>query len=170
MREFDHSLAIRRLPRRVLDAFFDDDDLAAWWHVTRSLCHPRPLGSYAIEWAPTESRDDVLGRLGGAFHGTVIDFKPGREFFVADAYWLPPDGEPIGPMALEVTCTTLGERVDAPARRGSQARTEQPALDALLRHCWRPSNADGVARTTLKTAPRRQRPVVVVTSRAFSRT
>ena len=53
----------------------------------------------------------MLGRLGGAFRGTVIDFKPGREFFVADAYWLPPDGEPIGPMALEVTCTTLGERV-----------------------------------------------------------
>ena len=110
MREFDHSLAIEAPPSRILDAFFNSDDLAAWWHVTRSLCHPRPLGNYAIEWAQTETRDSVLGRLGGAFRGTVIDFKPGREFFVADAYWLPPDGGPIGPMALEVTCTKLGDR------------------------------------------------------------
>jgi uncharacterized protein YndB with AHSA1/START domain len=110
MRDFDHSLAIAVPPRRILDAFFDAEDLASWWHVTRSLCHPRPLGSYAVEWPPTDWRDDVLGRLGGAFRGTVIEFKPGREFFVADAYWLPPDGEPIGPMALEASCTALGER------------------------------------------------------------
>jgi uncharacterized protein YndB with AHSA1/START domain len=111
MREFDHSLAIAAPPVRVLEAFFNADDLAAWWGVSRSLCHPRPLGSYAIEWPTTESTDDVLGRLGGAFRGIVIEFKPGREFFVADAYWLPPDGEPIGPMALAVNCTTLGDRV-----------------------------------------------------------
>ena len=29
-------------------------------------------------------------------------------FFVADAFWLPPDGEPIGPMALEVTLQDRG--------------------------------------------------------------
>ena len=39
------------------------------------------------------------------FTRTVMEFKPGREFFLADAYWLPPDGDPIGPMALEVTCS-----------------------------------------------------------------
>ena len=111
MREFDHSVAIAAPAARVLDAFFNPDDLAAWWHVSRSLCHPRPFGNYAVEWPPTEGQDEVLGRLGGAFRGTVIEFKPGKEFFVADAYWLPPDGEPIGPMALEAGCTTLGERV-----------------------------------------------------------
>jgi uncharacterized protein YndB with AHSA1/START domain len=110
MRDFDHSLTIEVPAMRILDAFFNADDLAAWWHVSRSLCLPRPLGSYAIEWQPTEWRDDVLGRLGGTFRGTVIEFKAGREFFVADSYYLPPDGEPIGPMALEVTCTSLGER------------------------------------------------------------
>ena len=110
MREFTHSLTIQAPPAAVLDAFFDPDALASWWHVTRSLCVPRPLGVYAVEWAPTEWKDDVLGRLGGAFRGTVIEFKAGREFFIADAYWLPPDGEPVGPMALEATCTLLGER------------------------------------------------------------
>ena len=111
MREFDHSLMIAAAPARILDAFFNGNDLAAWWHVSRSLCIPRELGSYAVEWDPTEWKDDLLGRLGGVFRGTVIDFKPGREFFVADCYWLPPAGEPIGPMALDAGCTALGERV-----------------------------------------------------------
>jgi uncharacterized protein YndB with AHSA1/START domain len=110
MREFTHSLTIEAPPAAVLDAFFDPDALSSWWHVTRSLCVPRPLGVYAVEWEPTEWRDDVLGRLGGAFRGTVIEFKAGREFFIADAHWLPPDGEPLGPMALEATCTLLGDR------------------------------------------------------------
>ena len=94
----------------MIDAFFDPAALAAWWQVARSLCVPRPLGGYAVEWAATDWSDEVLGRLGGAFRGVVIEFKPGREFFVGDAYWLPPDGEPIGPMALEVRCDTDGER------------------------------------------------------------
>jgi uncharacterized protein YndB with AHSA1/START domain len=110
MREFTHSLTISAPPAAVLDAFFQHDALATWWHVTRSLCVPRPLGVFAVEWTPTVWKDDVLGRLGGAFRGTVIEFKAGREFFIADAYWLPPDGEPIGPMALEATCTALGDR------------------------------------------------------------
>lgn len=104
-REFAHSLVINAPPAAVLDAFFDHDVLQSWWQVTRSLCVARPLGSYAVEWETTEWRDDLLGRLGGGLHGTVIDFKPGREFFIADAHWLPPDGPPLGPMALEATCS-----------------------------------------------------------------
>src|SRR4029077_672031 len=46
---------------------------------------------------------EMLGRLCGVAGGTVIQFQPSTGFFVADAFWLPPDGDPIGPMALEVT-------------------------------------------------------------------
>ena len=42
------------------------------------------------------------GAAGGVFRGTIVQFHEGQGFFVADAFWLPPDGEPIGPMALEV--------------------------------------------------------------------
>ena len=111
MREFDHSLAIEASSTRILEAFFNAHDLTSWWHVSRSLCVPRMLGSYAVEWEPTEWKDNLLGRFGGVFRGTVVDFKPGREFLVADSYWLPPDGDPIGPMAFEAACTRLGERV-----------------------------------------------------------
>ena len=93
----------------VLRAFFDPDALGAWWQVAHAVTTPRPLGPYAIEWLPTDFRDDVLGRLGGVFRGTVLQFQPAQGFFVADAFWLPPDGDPIGPMALEVACTAAGE-------------------------------------------------------------
>ena len=100
---YSSSISIIASPSRVMWAFFDAGALAHWWQTTRSVTIPRVLGAYAVEWDPTDFKDDVLGRLGGTFHGTVMDYKPDREFFVADAFWLPPDGNPVGPMALEVT-------------------------------------------------------------------
>ena len=99
---------IQAPPARVMQAFFSDTDLKGWWQVTRAVTLPRPLGTYAIEWESTDFKDDVLGRLGGAFHGTVVDYRPNAAFFVADAFWQPPDGDPIGPMALEVQCRPHG--------------------------------------------------------------
>src|SRR5579872_4506374 len=99
----DVSIIIAAPAGRVLGAFFDSNALGAWWQSARSVTTPRTLGPYAIEWASTDFRDDVLGRLGGVFRGTVMQCD-GSGFFVVDAFWLPPDGDPIGPMALEVTC------------------------------------------------------------------
>ncbi len=90
-------------PAVVMQAFFDPEALGAWWQVRRAVTTPRILGPYAIEWMPTEFRDDVLGRLGGVFRGTVMQYHAKQGFFAADAYWLPPDGDPIGPMALHIT-------------------------------------------------------------------
>ncbi len=104
----DESLVIRAAPTRVFAAFFDPAALATWWQVVRSVTTPRPLGVYAVEWEPTPYRDDTFGALGGTFYGRVVDLRMGQEFFVADAWWLPPDGEPVGPMGLHVTCTAEG--------------------------------------------------------------
>jgi uncharacterized protein YndB with AHSA1/START domain len=120
---FEHSIRIDATPTRVLAAFFEPAALAAWWDVATAVATPRPLGAYAIEWRESEVVDEMLGRLGGVFHGMVIDFQPGRGFFVADAYWLPSDGDPIGPMAMEVTC--------APADRAAGRPSEPP--DTTLR-------------------------------------
>jgi uncharacterized protein YndB with AHSA1/START domain len=94
----------------VMKAFFEPDALRAWWQVVHAVTTPRPLGPYAIEWPPTDFRDEVLGRLGGVFRGIVVEYRPGEGFAVADAMWLPPDGEPIGPMALQVTVRSEGDR------------------------------------------------------------
>jgi len=66
------------------------------------------MGIYAVEWPPTSDADDLLGRLGGVFCGRVLEYLAGREAFIADAWWLPPDGDPIGPMALSVSCRLSG--------------------------------------------------------------
>ncbi|HXH06811.1 MAG TPA: SRPBCC domain-containing protein [Vicinamibacterales bacterium] len=104
----DQSLLIRAAPRRVVAAFFDPSLLAVWWQVVRSVTTPRVLGAYAVEWERSAVPDEILGPLGGVFHGTVVDFDAGRGFLVADAWWLPPEGDPLGPMALEVSCAADG--------------------------------------------------------------
>jgi uncharacterized protein YndB with AHSA1/START domain len=128
----DVSIVIKAPASRVLKAFFDADALGAWWQTARSVTTPRTLGPYAIEWAPTDFHDELLGRLGGVFRGTVMQFEPARGFFVADAYWLPPDGEPIGPMALEVTCTVVQSNGDEPA---TEVHVIQNGFDESAR--WR---------------------------------
>ena len=119
---FEHVIRIECTPGRVLAAFFEPAALAAWWDVATAVATPRPLGAYALGWPDSPNVDGVLGRLGGVFHGMVIDFQPDRGFFVADAYWLPPSGDPIGPMAMDVTCT--------PAERSS-GRGSRPAATTL---------------------------------------
>ena len=113
---------------RVMKAFFDADALAAWWQVRHSVTTPRALGPYAIEWGPTDFCDEVLGRLGGVFRGTVMHVEPGRGFFVADAFWLPPDSDPVGPMALEVALT-------ADADGATRIRVTQTGFEESVR--WR---------------------------------
>lgn len=117
----DIETRIAAAPATVLRAFFQPDALNAWWQVEHAVTTPRLLGPYAIQWPPTEFRDDVLGRLGGVFRGTVMQFHPSQGFFVADAYWLPPDGEPIGPMALHVTVR--------PESHGTHVRVTQSGFE-----------------------------------------
>ena len=140
--QFDHSVVITAAPTRVLAAFFDPSALTAWWQAVRSVTTPRPLGIYAIEWEKTPFQDEVLGTLGGVFYGTVMEFRNGREFFLADAYWLPPESDPVGPMALEVNC-----RVDGPATRlrvrqnGQEDSVRWQRYYDLIRSGWEDSLA-----------------------------
>lgn len=105
---FEQTIVIHAKPARVLRAFVEHADLAVWWQVARSVALPRPLGTYVVDWGVTDAHDEVLGPLGGAFQGTVMEYLEDRELFVADAHWHPPRGLPLGPMALEVICRPQG--------------------------------------------------------------
>lgn len=98
----DVQIAINAAPDRVLASFFDPHAIASWWQAERSVTLNRPLGVYAVQWATAPVVDDVLGALGGTFYGVVMDYRENEGFFVAETYWLPPSGEPLGPMAFEV--------------------------------------------------------------------
>jgi hypothetical protein len=115
----------------VIRAFFEPAALSKWWQVTRSVTTPRTLGPYAVEWRTTDLRDEILGRFGGVFRGTVMQFEPAAGFFVADALWLPPDGDPIGPMALDVSCSRAVED----GRELTRLRVHQTGCDYSVR--WR---------------------------------
>jgi len=137
---FEHSIVITAAPDAVLAAFFDPAALRVWWDTVGSVTIPRPLGVYAIEWRNTPFSDVLLGTLGGVFYGTVMEFRPRREFYLADAYWLPPQADPFGPMALEVTC-----RVEGPATRlkvrqsGSDGGVRWQRYYALISAGWEAS-------------------------------
>ena len=131
----DISAVIGAPPQRVLKAFFEPDALHAWWQVAHAVTTPRVLGPYAVAWETTEFRDEVLGRLGGVFRGTVMQFQADRGFFVADVFWLPPDGDPIGPMAFEVACTPADPRRREGDRSGTHLRITQQGYEESER--WR---------------------------------
>ena len=105
---FEQSVLIDAPPSRVFACFFHPAALHQWWQAAHAVTTPVTLGVYAIQWQTTPYRDDLLGPLGGTFFGTVIDIQPGREFQVADAQWIPPEGPPLGPMTLHVQCLPEG--------------------------------------------------------------
>ena len=139
---FDHSVLISAAPTRVLGAFFDPQALAIWWQTVRSVTAARPLGIYAVEWEPTKDADELLGRLGGMFYGIVMEYKPGKELFLADAFWLPPDGEPIGPMSLEVRCSMDGPACRLRVRQGGFEESPRwQRYYGIIAHGWQTSLA-----------------------------
>lgn len=144
----ERTIRIRSTPRRVVAAFFDPRDLAAWWDVSNAVTVARPLAPYAVQWPPTPFADEVLGPLGGTLHGMVMDVQEGS-FFLADVYYTPPEGAPIGPMALEVlarpiedgrtTELTVRQSAESDGERGQRcftvmAESWDRALDALREH------------------------------------
>src|SRR3954470_21633034 len=140
--EFEYSLLINAAPTRVLAAFFDPHALASWWQVARSVTTPRAMGVFAVEWSPTIDPDDLLGRLGGVFCGRVMEYRPGRELFVADAWWLPPDGDPIGPMGLCVACEMAGPVCRLTVRQtGFEETPRWRRYYAVIANGWRSSLA-----------------------------
>ena len=139
---FEHSIVVAAPAERVMAAFFDADALAAWWKTVRSVTTPRSLGVYAVEWAPTADADDIFGRLGGVFHGTVIEYVPASELLVADAWWLPPDSDPIGPMSLHVTCHLEGDACHLRVRQGGFEASERwRRYHQVIAHGWATSLA-----------------------------
>lgn len=130
----DSAVRIIGAPTRVLAAFFDAQALAAWWGVLRSVTIPRPLGVYAVEWG------NGNGLAGGVFHGTVMEYRAGRELFVANAYWLPAGGEPLGPMGLEVTCSVAGSATQVRVRQsGADNGTKWRRYQDDMTSGWRVS-------------------------------
>lgn len=127
MRQFSHEMRVAAPPAAVLDAFFNAKALSEWWGASSSRCEPRSLGEYVVSWgalagehevadggaaAPSRPPDvpslapEILLDRRGELRGTVMEFRAGREFFVAELFWTREGAPPTGPMALEASCLT----------------------------------------------------------------
>ena len=137
--QFTVSIVVDAPAARVMQAFFSHADLAYWWGIDRSVTVARASGPFAVTWAPTGDQDDLLGQLGGTLHGTVIDYTPERGLFVADVYWQPPVGEPLGPMALDIRCTRKPDPAKTRVTVRQSASEEGPRWEryfALTKSGW----------------------------------
>jgi uncharacterized protein YndB with AHSA1/START domain len=137
--QFVVSIVVDAPAVRVMQAFFSQTDLEYWWAAERSVAVPRPTGPYAVTWPTSDRRDSVLGQLGGTLHGTVMDYTAGRELFLADVFWQPHDGEPLGPMALEITCQPEADPSSTRVTVRQSASDEGPRWDryfALTKAGW----------------------------------
>lgn len=101
--KLDVTIEIAAPAELVFTAFFDAPALGAWHQTTRSITIPRLLGPYVLEWPVSRQSDEILGRMGGVFRATVMEIEPNDHIFLADAFWLPPDGGPLGPLAVQIT-------------------------------------------------------------------
>jgi len=74
--EFTTDLVIVAPPTKVLDAFFDNKALAAWWQAKQAVCVPRPLGSIQNEPPPVVTADPPVGAPGEEVGGYPICCQP----------------------------------------------------------------------------------------------
>ncbi len=143
---------VRTAPGRVLQAFCDGDAIEHWWRARRAIVVPRPLGVFAIAW-PEGPSDDVLGPLGGVLHGVVMDVRSARELFVADVYWQPPAGDPLGPMSIRIACAVApaGTTLDIEIAGEEDGPRWRRWFDVLRRDL--PDAIDGLTQWLGGTAP-----------------
>ena len=83
-------------PERVIEAFLREDDLAAWWHVSRSFVEPVAGGAWSVAW-------DAYGeqRTNHSWFGVVRELDD-RRLVIAPLVQNEPDRPLFGPLALEI--------------------------------------------------------------------
>ena len=105
---FDQELTIDVAPTRAMGAFFDP-------HALVALVAGHSVGDDASRAGRLRDRMGAVRRrgrgarpAGGRLSRTIVEYIAGTQLFVADAWWLPPDGDPLGPMGLQVSCAAEG--------------------------------------------------------------
>ncbi len=107
-RSVDTELVVSASPEKVMQAFLGDDELKAWWKVSRSLVEPKQGGVWSItwdDWRPEKTQH--------AWIGVIEEITPNR-LVVGHLVMIEPDMPLLGPMQLEITVN--------PARGGTLLR------------------------------------------------
>jgi uncharacterized protein YndB with AHSA1/START domain len=90
-------MVISASPEQVLQAFLSDNDLKAWWKVSRSLVEQKQGGGWSItwdDWGPEKTQH--------AWIGVIEEIAPDR-LVVGHLVMIEPETPLPGPMQLEIT-------------------------------------------------------------------
>jgi uncharacterized protein YndB with AHSA1/START domain len=90
------TIEISASPERVLRAFLDEDDLASWWKVSRSLVEERRGGTWAVAW-------DRYGneQSSHVWTGVIREVGP-RRLIIGEMVLVEPDRALFAPLQLEL--------------------------------------------------------------------
>ncbi len=86
-------------PENVLLAFLNNDDLEAWWKVSRSLIEQKVGGVWSVtwdDWGPDKTQHAWVG---------VIETITERKLVVGHLIMIEPGMPLMGPMQLEISVT-----------------------------------------------------------------
>ncbi len=89
-------------PDQVLQAFLVDDDLKAWWKVSRTLVEQKQGGIWSVTWD-----DWGQDKTQHAWIGVIEELTPDR-LVVGHLVMIEPDMPLLGPMQLEITVKPAG--------------------------------------------------------------
>ncbi len=105
-RTVETTVRLNATPGRTINTFLHDNDLKAWWKVSRSLVEPRPGGVWSIAW-------DGYGeqQTNHSWTGVIHELDKGR-LVVAPLLQNEPGRPLFGPLQLEI--------VAAPADNGCE--------------------------------------------------
>jgi len=96
-RSVDTTATMPATPDKVIQAFLSDDDLKAWWKVSRSLVEGEVGGIWSVtwdDWGPEKTQHAWIG---------VIETITPQRLVVGHLVMIEPDMPLMGPMRLEIS-------------------------------------------------------------------
>jgi len=95
-RSVDTEVTISASPDKVLQAFLNEDDLRAWWQVSRTLVEPEAGGVWSIAWD-----DWGADKTQHSWSGVIEALTPNR-LVIGHLVMNEPHMQLFGPMQIEI--------------------------------------------------------------------
>lgn len=100
-RSVDTEAILSASPEDVMQAFLDEDDLKAWWKVSRTFVEPKVGGTWSITW-------DDWGdeKTQHAWIGVIEELTP-TSLVIGHLVMIEPDMPLLAPMQIEINVSAM---------------------------------------------------------------
>jgi len=101
-RSVDTEATLSASPDDVMQAFLDEDDLKAWWKVSRTFVEPKVGGVWSITWD-----DWGVEKTQHAWIGVIEKLTP-TSLVIGHLVMIEPDMPLLAPMQIEINVSAAG--------------------------------------------------------------